>query len=119
MQLLRDVAQQARFAAMQPGQITQHYREQDADLQAFELAARIAANSRALRRLKARVIAGGMTSAAGVTCRRQAALHEAAARASERLVREIALQSEIILQRRVEAAEADRAMLGILMGAAS
>lgn len=109
MQLLRDLAQQARFAAMQPGQISQHYREQDADLQAFESAAAYAAAACAFRAVKS---AGGFGVHTPGYC-------EARARKAERRVREIALQSEIILQRRHEAAQADRAMLGILMGVAS
>jgi hypothetical protein len=108
MQLLRDVAQQARFAAMQPGQITQHYREQDADLQAFEAAVEWARNARSLRDRKRE--GTGIFSPGEV---------EALARECEQHVREIALRSEIILQRRAEAAEADRAMLGILRGVAS
>ena len=108
MQLLKDVAQQARFAAMQPGQITEHYREQDADLQAFERAVAFANAARAFRDAKA---CGNADRTPGQW--------EGRARKAERRVREIALQSEIILQRRAEAAEADRAMLGILRGVAS
>lgn len=108
MELLRDVAQQARFAAMQPGQITRHYRDQDADLLAFERASRMAAD---VVRVRATKRAGSSFRSAGQL--------EALAREIEGQVREIALQSEIILQRRAEAAEADRAMLGILRGVAS
>jgi hypothetical protein len=108
MQLLRDVAQQARFAAMQPGQITQHYREQDADLQAFESAAAYAAAALAFRAVKS--ARGGVLTPG--YC-------EARARKAERAVREIALQSEIILQRRFEMAQADRAMLRAMMAEAA
>lgn len=108
MQLLRDVAQQARYQAMLPGQITQHYREQDADLLAFERATRMSADVVSLRASKR---AGSSFCSAGQL--------EALARDIERQVREIALQSEIILQRRAEAAQADRAMLAILRGVAS
>jgi len=108
MMMLKNVAQQARFAAMLPGQITRHYREQDADLQAFERAARLAADALRVRASKR----------AGSSFRSKGQL-EALARECERTVREIAVQSEIILQRRHEAAQADRAMLGILLGVAS
>ncbi len=108
MQLLRDVAQQARFAAMLHGQITRHYREQDADAQAFESARDWAINARKLREAKA--MGGYALTPARL---------EALARQCERKVREIALQSEIILQRRAEQAQADRAMLAILRGVAS
>ena len=109
MQLLKDVAQQARFAAMQPGKISQHWAQQHADIEAFESAAAYAAASCAFRAVKS---AGGFGLHTPGYC-------EARARKAERRVREIALQSEIILQRRYEAAEADRAMLGILLGVAS
>lgn len=108
MQLLRDVAQQARFAAMLPGQINQHYREQNADLKAFDDAAfwaHIACSQRDMKHRSGTGFAPGH--------------HEAEARKAERRVREIALQSEIELQRRADLAQADRAMLGILMGAVS
>ena len=108
MMMLKDVAQQARYQAMLPGKITQHYREQDADLQAFERAARIAADVLRVRASKR----------AGSSFRSKGQL-EAVARECERTVREIALQSEIILQRRHEAAQANQAMLGILLGGAS
>ena len=108
MQLLRDVAQQARYQAMLPGQITRHYREQDADLQAFERAARMAAD---VVRVRATKRAGSSFRSAGQL--------EALAREIEGQVREIALQSEIILQRRAEQAQADQAMMGILRGVAS
>lgn len=108
MQLLRDVAQQARFAAMLPGQITEHYREQDADLQAFERASRMAAD---VVRVRAAKRAGSSFRSAGQL--------EALAREIEGQVREIALQSEIILQRRAKQAQADQAMLSILRGVAS
>ncbi len=109
MQLLKDVARQARFVAMQPGQITRRYHEQLADLQAFELAVM---HSNAA--LNYRVV-----KAAGGTFAHTPAMWERRARDAERKVREIALQSEIILQRRAELAQADRAMLGILLGVAS
>jgi hypothetical protein len=44
---------------------------------------------------------------------------EAKARECERAIREIALQSEIILQRRAELADADRAMLRAMMAEAA
>lgn len=108
MQLLKDVAQQARYQAMQPGQVTRHFRDQDADLQAFERAVEYANQARYWRAAKDHphpVISTGKC--------------EVHARAYERRVREIALQSEIYLQRRHEAAQADQAMLGILLGVAS
>lgn len=108
MQLLKDVAQQARYQAMQPGQISQHFREL-ADLQAFERAV-IYANA---------VLGFRACKAAGGTKAHPPAMWEHRAREAESHVREIALQSEIILQRRAEATEADRAMLGILLGVAS
>jgi hypothetical protein len=107
MQLLRHVAQQARYKAMQPGQITQHYREQDADLKAFDDAAFWAHIACSHRDLKHRCT--GFTPGQ----------HEAEARKAERQVREIALQSEIILQRRFEMAQADRAMLRAMMAEAA
>jgi hypothetical protein len=108
MQLLRDVAQQARRAAMQPGQITQRWAEQHADKMAFDAAVAWATNARLLRARKRE--GTGIFSPGRV---------EALAREAETHVREIALQSEIILQRRAEAADADRAMLGIMLGVAS
>lgn len=108
MELLRDVAQQARYQAMLPGQITQHYREQDADLLAFERAVVFANAARAFRDAKA---CGNADRTPGQW--------EGRARKAEQHVREIALQSEIILQRRAKAAQADRAMLAILRGVAS
>lgn len=108
MQLLRDVAQQARFAAMQPGKISQHWAEQHADLMAFEAAVAWSTNARSLRARKRE--GTGIFSPGRV---------EAMAREAERHVRTIALASEIILQRRAEAAQADRAMLAILLGVAS
>jgi hypothetical protein len=108
MQLLRDVAQQARYQAMQPGQITRHFREQDADLQAFERATRMAAD---VMRVRASKRCGSSFRSAGQL--------EALARDIERQVREIALQSEIILQRLAAAAQANQAMLGIMLGVAS
>jgi hypothetical protein len=114
MQLLRDVARQARFAAMQPGQITQHFREQDADLQAFERAVNAANLARNQRMLKA------SAGRCETPYARDLAHHcEAKARDAERKVREIALQSEIILQRRFEMAQADRAMLRAMMAEAA
>jgi hypothetical protein len=109
MQLLRDVAQQARYQAMLTGQITQHYREQDADLQAFESAAAYAAAALAFRAVKS---AGGCGLHTPGYC-------EARARKAERAVREIALRSEIELQRRFEMAQADRAMLRAMMAEAA
>lgn len=109
MQLLRDVAQQARYQAMQPGQITQHYREQDADLLEFDLAVAFANAALAFRAVKK---AGGGQSYRPGQC-------EGRARKAERRVREIALQSEIILQRRFEMAQADRAMLRAMMAEAA
>lgn len=108
MQLLKDVAQQARFAAMQPGLITQHFREQDADLQAFERAVAFANAARAFRDAKA---CGNADRTPGQW--------EGRARKAERRVREIALSSEIILARRARDRQADNAMMGILMGVAS
>jgi len=108
MQLLRDVAQQARRAAMQPGQITQHYREQRADLQAFDAAVAWARNARTLRASKR---AGNSMHSPGRL--------EAMARECEQRVREFALRSEIELQRRFEMAQADRAMLRAMMAEAA
>lgn len=109
MMMLKDIAQQARFAAMQPGQISRNHHHQLADTQAFDLAVMYANEA-----LNCRVV-----KAAGGTGVHTAGMWEHRARRAERHVREIALQSEIILQRRAEAAEADRAMMGILMGVAS
>lgn len=109
MQLLKDVAQQARFAAMQPGQIAPHNFQELSDQQAFDCAVMYANAA-----LNCRVV-----KAAGGTAAHTPAMWEARARDAEREVRDIALQSEIILQRRAEAAAADRAMLGILLGVAS
>lgn len=111
MQLLKDVAQQARFAAMQPGQIS--VSEHDADMQAFRRAVLAAESAQFYRRSKAEVLAG--TATLGTS----AGKYEALARDCERRIRAIALQSEIILQRRAKAAQADRAMLGIMLGVAS
>jgi hypothetical protein len=108
MQLLKEVAQQARFAAMQPGQINQHWAQAHADIQAFERAARLAAD----------VVRVRASKRAGSSFRSKGQL-EALARECERTVREIAIQSEIILQRRADLAQADRAMLGIMLGVAS
>jgi len=105
MQRLRHVAQQARFPAMQPRQVTQNYRERDLDLQAFDAAVAWAGKARRYRTAKRERL----------SCHSAGSL-EAMAREAEAYVREIALQSEIILQRRAEAAEADRAMLGIMLG---
>ncbi len=113
MQLLRDVAQAARYQAMQPGQITQHYREQDADLQAFERASTAAKEARMYRKRKAEALAIGLTT------RHHSGRFETMARMLERRVREIALQSEIILQRRFEMAQADHAMLRAMMAEAA
>lgn len=108
MQLLRDVAQQARFQAMQPGQISQHWAQQHADTQAFDAAVAWARNAQSLRASKRD---GNSIHSPGRV--------EALARECECRVREIALQSEIILQRRADAADADQAMMGILLGVAS
>lgn len=105
---LREVAQQARFTAMLPQLVIRHPVAVDADALAFESARDWAINARKLREAKA--MGGYALTPARL---------EALARQCERNVREIALQSEIILQRRAEAAEADRAMMGILMGVAS
>ena len=97
MQSLKDVAQQARFAAMQPGQISSaHWHQQHQDIDAFERAAAFAAES---LRWRANPSRGGRALSPGRA--------EAIARDYERKVREIALQCEIELQRR-----ADRSMLG-------
>ena len=110
-------AQQARFAAMQPGQISQHWAEQNAarlafdaavDQLAFDAAVEWATKARALRAAKRQ----------GDSCHSPGRL-EALAREAERHVRQIAAQSEIILRQRAQAARADRAMLGIMLGAAS
>lgn len=84
------------------------------DVQAFEKAARHAENARYWRGRKAQVVAG-TASNTGM----KPSQYEALARKAERQVREIALQSEITLQRRADAAQADRAMLDIMLGAAS
>ncbi len=113
MQLLKDVAQQARFAVMQPGAIlgrapTDKGADDDIDAAVFERAAWWAQQALMWRRFKAAPVKGY-----------SAAHCEASARHAERTVREIALQSEIVLQRRHDDAQADRAMLGIMLGAAS
>lgn len=109
MQRLSQVARTARFAAMQPGQITRNHHEQLSDLHAFERAVFFANTA-----LNCRVV-----KAAGGTFAHTPAMWEARARNAERVVREIALQSEILLQRRADAAEADRAMLRAMMAEAS
>lgn len=109
MQTLKDIAQQARYQAMRPRQITRNHHEQLADLQAFDRAVIHANNALNFRAVKA----------AGGTFAQTPAMWEHRAREAERQVREIALQSEVILQRRADAAQADRAMMGILMGVAS
>lgn len=123
MQLLKDVAQQARFAVMQPGNQFTDARllaasgltvSEQVDVQAFERAARHAERARYWRVRKAQVVAG-TASNTGM----KASEYEALARKAERQVREIALQSEIRLQRRHDDALADRAMLDIMLGAAS
>lgn len=108
MQLLKDVAQQARCAAMQPGQISQHWAQLHADQMAFDAAVAWATNARLLRARKRE--GTGIFSPGRV---------EAMAREAETHVRTIALQSEIILQRRAEAAAADRAMLRAMMAEAA
>lgn len=67
-------------------------REEQADAQIFENAARYARRARELRVAKAAATPGAYSPG---RC-------EAAARSCERRVREIALQSEIILARRME-----------------
>lgn len=109
MQTLKDIAQQARCQAMQPGQITRNHHHQLADTQAFDRAVMYANEALTCRVVKA----------AGGTRIHTAGMWEHRARRAERQVREIALQSEVILQRRAEASDADRAMLGIMLGAAS
>ncbi len=104
MQLLRDVAQQARYQAMQPGQINQHWAQAHADLQAFDAAVAWARNAQTLRASKR---AGNSIHSPGRL--------EAMARECEQRVREFALRSEIELQRRFEMAQADRAMLRAMM----
>ena len=108
MQLLRDVARQARYQAMQPGQINHHWAPAHADLQAFDAAVAWARNARTLRASKR---AGNSIHSPGRL--------ESMARECEQRVREYALRSEIELQRRFEMAQADRAMLGIMLGVAS
>lgn len=113
MQLLKDVAQQARFAAMLPAASlarapTDTGADDDIDAAVFERAAWWAQQALMWRRFKAAPVKG-----------HSAAHCESSARKAERTVREIALQSEIILQRRHDDAQADRAMLGIMLGAAS
>jgi hypothetical protein len=110
---LADVARQAKFAAMQPGQITQHYREQDADLRAFERACKLAVDARHWRRVKAASLNDDQLAVLPPS------KYEAWARMAERRVREISIQSEIILQRRFEMAQADRAMLRAMMSEAA
>ena len=110
MQLLRDVAQQARYQAMQPGAAVYHLRQVQDDQTAFDTAVAWSQAARHYRKKKA-TLPTGDAYARG----RQ----EQAARLAERAVREIALRSEIILQRRFEMAQADRAMLGIMLGVAS
>lgn len=111
MQTLKDVAQQARSDArvLASSGLTV---SQQLDVQAFEKAARHAENARYWRGRKAQVVAG-TASNTGM----KASEYEALARKAERQVREIALQSEIRLQRRHDDAQADRAMLGIMLGA--
>ena len=108
MKSLKEVAQQARYLAMQPGQIGCHLAQQSADQLAFDAAVEWATNARAMRAAKRQ----------GDSCHSPGRL-EAMAREAERRVRQIAGQSEIILRQRAQAARADRAMLGIMLGAAS
>lgn len=110
MMRLAEVAQQGRFAAMQPGAATQHLQQLQDDQTAFETAAAWAQAARHYRGKKATLPADPLYGRG-----RQ----EQQARLAERAVREIALQSEIILQRRHDDAQADRAMLDIMLGAAS
>lgn len=116
MQTLKEVARAGRFAAMQPGRFTDARVlaasdltvSQQVDTQAFESAAYWAATARSHREAKA---LGGCAFTPG--------WHEAHARKAEAHVHEIALQSEILLARRADAARPDRAMLDIMLGAAS
>lgn len=105
---LREVAQQARFAAMLPQPVIRHPVAVDADFLAFESARDWAINARKLREAKA--MGGYALTPARL---------EALARQCERKVCEIALQSEIILQRRADAAQADLAMLRAMMAEAA
>lgn len=123
MQLLRDVARQARFEAMQPVPLHTDARvlaasgltvAEQVDVQAFERAVNAANNARYWRACKAQVIAGTRPNTGMRACD-----YEALARKSERIVRELALQSEIRLQRRADAARFDRALIGTMLGVAS
>lgn len=88
---LSQVAQQTRFAAMQPGQIDRHMAQVSQDLQAFEWAAYWSETARLHREAKRRNAPFSAFTPGQ---------HEAFARRAEARVREIALQSEIMLQRR-------------------
>lgn len=110
MQTLKDVAQQARFQAMQPGAAVQHLQQVQDDQAAFDTAVAWAKAARHYRSKKAT-----LPTDAGYARGRQ----EQQARLAERSVRAIAMQSEIRLKRRHDDALADRAMLGIMLGAAS
>lgn len=123
MMRLSEVAQQARFQAMQPGRTFTDARvlaasgltvAQQLDVQAFEKAVRHADKARYWRSRKAQVVAGTATNTG-----MKASQYEAMARKQERMVREIALQSEIRLQRRHDAERFDRALIGTMLGAAS
>jgi hypothetical protein len=101
---LRDIAQAARFEAMRPAAL-------NTDQQAFEAALAWASNARACREAKR---TGGHALTPGRL--------EALARQAERRVREIALQSEILLARRADqlpAGPCHQPMLKIMLGAAA
>ena len=108
MQTLKQVARAHRFAVMQPGQIARHFAEQDADTRAFDAAVAWASKARRYRTAKRN----------GTSCHGHGLL-DAMAQEAEAGVREIAKESEFILQCRAEAAQADRAMLRIMLGVAS
>jgi len=116
VQTLKEVARAGRFAAMQPARFTDARVlaasdltvSQQVDTQAFESAAYWAATACSHRQAKA---LGGYALTPGQ--------HEARARKAEARVREIALQSEILLKRWAQQVESDRAMLGVLLGTVS
>ena len=84
------------------------------DVQAFERAASLSDKARYWRSRKAQVVAGTATNTG-----MKPSQYEAMARKAERQVREIALQSEIRLQRRHDAERFDRALISTMLGAAS
>lgn len=123
MMMLKDIAQQARFEAMQPALLHTDARvladsgltvAEQVDVQAFERAVNAANSARYWRARKAQVIAGTPTPT-GMS----AGYYEWAARRCESGVRELALQAEIVLTRRAKAADADRALVNIMLGVAS